>query len=204
MYFGFVGGLILFTYVLQLVLAIVAIPIALLVALFTRGREQGHDYHSALFTQVLVCIVTGGMLALLTTTFLDNNGVSFKWPYFLTAFVSAFLTLGQNTIEKERHARSLEQMFTPGAQGAAAGALWGFYAGIAFFVIASVWPQVIALVPGAAFVIALTLVAGAWLFQFWLVRLLVGVTALGYLLNMAFVVLMGGAALWGALSREKP
>lgn len=202
MFFQFMAGLVLFVFVLQMVLAIIAFLLAIVVTLVTRGQEGRHAYLSSGITQFLVCLVTGGMLALMTKFFIERNAVSYGWLLTIVAFLAAFITLADNAIDKQRQAGDFNKMFSASTQGAARGGMWGFYAGLAVFIGTTLWPPLIGFIPGAAWLIGTVLVAAAWLAQFWLVRLIVGVGALGYLMKMGFMVLMAAGAIIGAMKRS--
>lgn len=203
MFFQFMAGLVLFVFVLQMVLAIIAFPVAVVVAFVTRGQEGRHEFLSSAVTQLLVCLVTGGMLALMTKFFTERNAVSYGWLLITVGFLAAFITLADNAIDKQQRAADLNNMFSASTQGAASGSMWGFYAGLAVFIGTAIWPPLIGFIPGAAWMIGAVLVAAAWLAKFWLVRLIIGIGALGYLMKMGFMVLMAAGALVGAMKRSK-
>jgi hypothetical protein len=116
------------------------------------------------------------------------------WPYVLTAFVWTYFALGTNAAEK-RDARSGFGWQTAEEAAVGQAAAVGLILGLALLVAAYNWPSVALIVPGAAAFIAWTIKAADWLVSFWLVRIILGFTVMGYVANFGIMILFGGVVL---------
>lgn len=71
------------------------------------------------------------------------------------------------------------------------GAALGWLAGLVTYPVFYLWPEIITGMPGTVPLLISTMRVMEWLNSFWLVRLIIGFLAIGYLLNLAFLALMG-------------
>jgi hypothetical protein len=195
----FLGILVLVGFAFRLLSALLGLPFALIVVLLERFQGEAGSARSVAVNHAFQCIVYALLLALLTATYVTWRGVSHPWVYGLVGWFWTYFMLGSNAHEKSKATSDPFGMIqTPIEAAVRQGAGIGLGVGLMLFIVVYNWPTVITFVPGVAPFMELTLRLADWLIGFWIVRIVLGFTLIGYVANFGFMVLIGGALLLGA------
>ncbi len=204
MFLSYLASFILLGFVFRLLLALMAIPLALMLAFTGRGSDE-HPVWPAAVNQAIICVAYAGFLAVISAIYAEHEAVQYPWLYGVAGFIATYFALGSNAHSKAEASRQVFSWPTPEEEAAATGAGIGFLAGLLAYPAFFLWPAVVGLIPGVPMFFTWVIGVADWLSGFWIVRIILGFTLLGYIFSAGMMAVVGGAMLafagFGAIGR---
>jgi hypothetical protein len=195
----YIGILVVLGFAFRLLSALLGLPFAALLMLLHRYQGPDATARSLAVNHAFQCVAYAVLLALMTALYATDRGVTHTWAYATLGFLWTYLMLGSNAHEKGRATSDpLGMMQTREEAAVREGAGLGLGIGLILFIVVYNWPAVVTFIPGVPLFIEWTIRVADWLVGFWIVRIVLGFTVLGYVLNFGFMILVGGALLLGA------
>lgn len=191
----YLAALVLLGFAFRALLAVIAIPLALLSILVSRRADDRMQLWSVVFNQGIIALLYTAYIAIITLLFTSNEVVSVSWPYFLIGMVWVFFTLGSNAAAKSQERGEFGLWQTPEQEAAATGAAIGVLLGLVGFPLFYNMPELVLIIPGADWFLSWSYNLGLWLSQFGIVRLILLFVVGGYVLNTGFMALVGSIML---------
>ncbi len=199
MFLEYIGILVVLGFAFRLLSALLGLPFAAALRLLHRYQGEGGTARSLAVNHAFQCVVYAVLLALMTAAYAINRGVTHTWVYATLGFLWTYFMLGSNAHEKGRATSDpLGMIQTPEEAAVREGAGLGLGIGLILFIVVYNWPPLVMFIPGVPTFIEWTVRVADWLISLWIVRIVLGFTLLGYVLNFGFVILVGGALLLGA------
>jgi hypothetical protein len=151
--------------------------------------------------QIVISVVYSALLAVISYGYSAEPRVDHSWLYATTGFAATFVALSSNVAGKQKQMSQVQTIYPFSSElaadaekiigGATIGALIGFVTYFVFYF----WPESVLTIPGSVKFFSFLMNTSDELMSYWIVQVLVILSALVYLFAAGFPILIAGAML---------